>query len=122
MKTISKILALTGLISFISCNNDDNTTTTTPDTNNSLIELRNHSITPAFVTTQTEFNNVEVYSILSSEDALPESTNFVYGSMADGCGLLRNQDGTFTLINNIEADYAIARITLDATFKPIIFL
>lgn len=119
MKTISKILALTGLISFISCNNDDNTTTTTPDTNNSLIELRNHSITPAFVTTQTEFNNVEVYSILSSEDALPESPNFVYGSMADGCGLLRNQDGTFTLINNIEADYAIARITLDATFKPI---
>ncbi|MGH1386298.1 alkaline phosphatase PhoX [Kordia sp.] len=120
MKTISKILALAGLISFASCNNDDNNgTTTTPDGNSSVIDLKNHSMTPAFVTKQAEFNDIEVYSILSSEDILSESPNFVYGSMADGCGLLRNEDGTFTLINNIEADYSIARITLDATFKPI---
>lgn len=119
MKTISKILAVTALTAFMSCDSDDNSTISTPDTNNSLIDLKNHSMTPAFVTKQTEFNNIEVYSILSSEDALSESPNFVYGSMADGCGLLRNDDGTFTLINNIEADYSIARITLDATFKPV---
>ncbi|WP_430408916.1 phosphatase [Kordia sp.] len=119
MKTISKILALTGLITFMSCDSDDNSTENISGTNNSVIELKNHSITPAFVTKQTEFNNIEVYTILSSEDALTESPNFVYGSMADGCGLLRNNDGTFTLINNIEADYSIARITLDATFKPV---
>jgi len=120
MKTISKIFALAGLISLASCNNDDNNgTTTTPGGNTSVIDLKNHSMTPAFVTKQAGFENVEVYSILSSEDALPESPNFVYGSMADGCGLLKNDDGTYTLINNIEADYAIARVTLDATFKPI---
>lgn len=120
MKTISKILVLAGLTFFMSCDSDDNNngTTNTPG-NSSVIDLKNHSMTPAFVTLQTEFNNVEVYSILSSEDALEDSPSFVYGSMADGCGLLKNQDGTYTLINNIEADYAIARVTLDATFKPI---
>jgi hypothetical protein len=119
MKTISKILALAGLITFAACDSDDNGTITLPGENNSVIDLKNHSITPAFVTKQSEFNNIEVYSILSSEDALEQSPNFVYGSMADGCGLLRNQDGTFTLINNIEADYSIARVTLDETFKPV---
>jgi hypothetical protein len=39
--------------------------------------------------------------------------------MADGNGLMKNADGTFTLINNIEADYSIARIILDKTFKPV---
>jgi hypothetical protein len=39
--------------------------------------------------------------------------------MADGAGLLMNDDSTFTLINNIEADYSVARITFDKTFKPV---
>ena len=83
------------------------------------IELRSHSITPNFLDVKSDFKNLEVYPILSSEDILPDSPAFVYGSMADGCGLIKNEDGTFTLINNIEADYSISRITLDNTFKPI---
>jgi hypothetical protein len=47
-----------------------------------------------------------------------DSPDFVYGSMADGAGLIKEDDGTFTLINNLEADYSIARITFDETFKP----
>ncbi len=84
---------------------------------NDKIEFKNHSISPNFLKTTPEFSDVEIYTILSSEDTyIP---NFVYGSMADGAGLLRNPDRTFTLINNIEADFSIARITFDQTFKPV---
>ncbi|PWJ44725.1 hypothetical protein BC781_1011096 [Sediminitomix flava] len=83
------------------------------------IDLKNHSTTPHFLKLKSGFENLEVYSLLSSEDKLEGSPDFVYGSMADGAGLLRNADGTYTLINNIEADYSIARIILDETFKPI---
>ena len=82
-------------------------------------ELQAHSITPSFLALSPEFKGVEVYPLLSSEDRLSQSPEFVYGSMADGMGLMRNADGTFTLINNIEADYAIARITFDENFAPI---
>lgn len=83
------------------------------------VEFKNHSRTPNFLKLTNDFAGVKVYSLLSSEDSLPQSPNFVYGSMADGAGLLYNPDGTFSLINNIEADRSIARITLDETFKPI---
>ncbi|TPN88696.1 PhoX family protein [Aquimarina algicola] len=102
---------------FISCNDDDDTTTTNPPSGES-IELKNHSKTPAFLKTKPGFEDLEIYSLLSSEDQLTDSPEFVYGSMGDGAGLLRNDDGTFTLINNTEADFSVARITLDETFKP----
>ncbi len=81
------------------------------------IEFKNHSVSPVLLEKTSEFSGIEVYNILSSEDTyIPD---FTYGSMADGAGLMRNKDGTFTLLNNIEADYSVARITLDETFKPI---
>ncbi|XCF07714.1 phosphatase [Tamlana crocina] len=86
---------------------------------NKKIELVNHSKTPNLLELKSGFENVEITTLLSSEDQLEDSPNFVYGSMADGAGLLKNSDGTYTLINNIEADYSVARITLDETFKPV---
>ncbi|MBP0904592.1 phosphatase [Mariniflexile gromovii] len=83
------------------------------------VELKDHSITPNFLDLKPGFKNLSVNVLLSSEDVLENSPNFIYGSMADGAGLLKNNDGTFTLINNIEADYSVARITLDKTFKPV---
>lgn len=76
------------------------------------------SKTPNLLLTESEFSDLGIEVILSSEDTLP-SVDFVYGSMADGAGLLKNFDGSYTLINNIEADYSIARITLNSDFRPI---
>lgn len=90
-----------------------------PDGGSDSVQFKNHSKTPNFLKLTNDFAGVKIYSLLSSEDSLKQSPNFVYGSMADGAGLLNNPDGTFTLINNIEADYSISRITLDKTFKPI---
>lgn len=86
---------------------------------NKKIELVNHSKTPNLLELKSGFENLEITTLLSSEDQLEDSPNFVYGSMADGAGLLKNSDDTYTLINNIEADYSVARITLDETFKPV---
>lgn len=116
MKNTLKLVVAVLAIATIGCKNDDDNTTTDPA---AQIEFKDHSVTPHFLSAHPGFENLKFYSILSSEDQLAESPNFVYGSMADGCGLLRNGDGTYTLINNIEADYSIARITLDATFKPV---
>ena len=83
------------------------------------IKLKAHSISPNFLKLAPGFSYVKTYPILSSEDKLEASPDFVYGSMADGAGLLKDEDGSYTLINNIEADYSIARIKLDGTFKPV---
>ena len=83
------------------------------------IKLESYSKTPTFLNKQAGFENLKIYPILSSEDTIHGNIPFIYGSGADGAGLLKNQDGTYTLINNIEGDYSIARITLDKNLKPI---
>lgn len=77
------------------------------------------SKTPNFLKVTNAFSHLKIYPILSSEDVIPNSPDFVYGSMADGGGLLAAADGTFTYINNIEADYSIARIQLNAQLRPV---
>ncbi|MTI20548.1 phosphatase [Fulvivirga sp. RKSG066] len=84
------------------------------------LEPLESSITPSsLLSLRSDFSDIEVKVILSSEDTIPGASNFIYGSMADGAGLLAENDGSFTLINNIEADYAIARIRLNSDMQPV---
>jgi hypothetical protein len=109
MKSISRLLVLaaTGLLS-ASCSEE---AVDTPK-----VELKNHSVTPALVKGLP--SGVEVFSIISSEDKLAESPSYVFGGSADGAGLLKNSDGTFTFIVNHEDNYSVSRVTFDNTFKP----
>lgn len=117
MKINQLLLIALGAISITSCNDDESVD---QNAHGKQVELRAHSTMPNYLKTTAAFSDVSIYPILTSSDVLPQTPNFVYGSMADGAGLIRNhEDGTYTLINNIEADYSIARITLDQTFKPI---
>ena len=114
MKFIKFSLGVLLSISMIACGDDDNNQTTP------TIEFRATSQTPNFVTVGSDFaGSVSIFPILTSEDRLSTTPNFIYGSMADGAGLLGNDDGTFTLINNIEADFSVARITFDESFTPV---
>lgn len=81
------------------------------------VELKSHSVTPALV--KTLVSGVEVFSLVGSDDKLAESPNFVFGGSADGAGLLKNADGTFTALVNHEDNFSVSRITFDKTFKPI---
>ena len=82
-------------------------------------QVSNYSSTENYLKLTPEFSDVEIFTLLSSEDQLDETPNFVYGSMADGAGLIRNSDNTYTLINNIEADYSVARIKLNKDLQPV---
>lgn len=99
-------------------NGQDGTTGTTgPNGSDATVHLAS-SKTPNFLKVTPDFVGLKITPILSSEDVIPNTPDFVYGSMADRAGLLREADGTFTLINNIEADYSIARIKLNQNLRP----
>lgn len=89
------------------------------DLASSKVELKNHSVTPALVKKHSGFENLDVYSLLSSDDKLGQSTNYIFGGSSDGAGLLKNNDNTFTLLINNEDNFAVSRLTLDETFKPV---
>lgn len=81
------------------------------------VALANHSVTPALVKSLT--TGIEVFSLIGSDDKFAATPNFVFGGSADGAGLLRNSDSTFTALVNHEDNFAVSRITFDKTFKPI---
>lgn len=57
--------------------------------------------------------------IMTSADILPSDPSFVYGSYMDGAALYPYGDGTFAFINNLERDFAIARIRLNSELEPL---
>ena len=71
-----------------------------------------------FIKAKSGFESLQIYSLFSSDDVFADSPKFVFGGSADGSGLLKNTDGTFTFLVNNEDNFAVSRITLDKTFKP----
>ena len=82
------------------------------------VNLTTHSITPALLKKLSGFENVEVMPLISSEDQLGETPNFIFGGSADGAGLLKTTLG-YSLIVNHEDNFSVSRITLDKSFKPV---
>lgn len=79
--------------------------------------FQNRSVTP--VLARSSEPGVGIFSLISSDDTLPQSPNFIFGGSADGAGLVRANDGTYTLLVNHEDNFAVSRITLDSTFRPV---
>ena len=98
-------------ISVFACKKDD-------DTTSSSVVLKNHSVTPAFATKKAGFENLQLFSLIGSDDVLTASPSFIFGGSSDGAGLVKNLDGSFSLLVNHEDNFAVSRITLDKTFAP----
>ena len=81
------------------------------------VALDDYSVTPALV--KTMLPGMRAYSILGSDDRLPGSPSFTFGGSADGAGLLRNDDGTFTMLVNHEDNFSVSRVALDENFRPV---
>ncbi|RYC70334.1 hypothetical protein EQG79_10765 [Spirosoma sordidisoli] len=112
------LLSSTVLLSLfvaVACSNEENPSTQSANE----VVLKNQSVTPALAKAMPGVNNVEIFSLVGSDDKLDQSPNFVFGGSADGAGMLKNADGTFTLLVNHEDNFAVSRITLDKTFKPV---
>lgn len=82
-----------------------------------VMALTDQSVTPPLV--KNLMRGVEVASLISSDDVLPESPDFMFGGSADGMGLLPEDDGGYTLLVNHEDNFSVSAITLDAAFRPI---
>ncbi|MCU0421058.1 MAG: hypothetical protein MUC38_15530 [Cyclobacteriaceae bacterium] len=108
------LLAVAVLIVAASCGSENGT-----DSPTTQIELKNHSVTPALIKPLSGFENLEIFSLVGSDDVYAESPDFTFGGSADGAGLLKNEDGTFSLVVNHEDNFAVSRVTLDKTFKPV---
>jgi len=83
---------------------------------NSKIEFKNKSVNESLVRALPGFENLEIYTLISSDDVLSESPNFIFGAQPDGAGLLKdpNSDG-YVLINNHEIHRSVSRVFLDET-------
>lgn len=111
------LLGITGL-SAISCQDDDNKGATNEV--KSSIDFTSHSKVPAFVFPMTGFENLQISTLISSADVLPESPKFVYGAQPDGAGFMKNPNGEgYILITNHEILQSVSRVYLDKTFKPV---
>lgn len=101
------------LVGALAACSDDSVTDTRP----SPVVLANHSATPALV--KSLVPGVTITTLVGSDDVLAGSPAFVFGGSADGAGLLRNPDGTFTALVNHEDNFAVSRVKFDSTFRPI---
>ena len=86
----------------------------------SKVQLKDYSVTPSLVSLFPAFNNIGVNTLISSDDVLEGSPDFIFGAQPDGAGLLKNPDGKgYLLIDNHEILRSISRVYLDETFKPV---
>lgn len=97
---------------FVSCDrDDDNNGSTTPI---ETVEFVDRSVTPPFVKMASGFSGVGIYTLVSSEDAIPNSNNMVYGGAPDGQGFIANPDGSgYIMVTNHENTWAVSRLYLD---------
>jgi secreted PhoX family phosphatase len=101
---------------FCSCKDDE---IIAPNTENTLV-FKDRSAAESFVTIDPEFPTVNAYTLISSNDYLPASPNFVYGGAPDGQGFIKNPDGSgYVMVTNHENTWAISRLYLDRQLNPV---
>ena len=109
--TISSLLTFGLLIT--ACNDSKDATQTD-------VALRNHSVNPSLVKALPGFEGLEITTLISSDDKLEQSPDFVFGGQPDGAGIVKNPAGEgFVMINNHEFNRSVSRVFLDKTFKPV---
>ncbi len=86
---------------------------------NPQISFENKSVTPLLARMMPGFEAVNMYSLISSEDVLPQSPAFVFGAQPDGMGMLKNPDGEgYVMITNHEIQRSVSRVYLNKNLEP----
>ena len=82
--------------------------------------LKDYSVTPSLLKSMSGFESLKITTLISSDDVLPGSPNFIFGAQPDGAGILKDPSGDgFIMINNHEILQSVSRVYLDKNFKPI---
>ena len=67
------------------------------------VTLKDYSVNPSLVKTMPGFESLNITTLISSDDVLAESPNFIFGAQPDGAGIIKNPAGEgFIMINNHE--------------------
>lgn len=83
-------------------------------------QLVNQSVNPSLIKTLAGFENLNVTTLISSDDVLEQSPNFVFGAQPDGAGMFKNPNGEgYIMINNHEILQSVSRVYLDKNLKPV---
>jgi len=86
----------------------------------SKVVLKDYSVNPALVKMLPGYTSVGINTLISSDDVLSQSPQFIFGAQPDGAGLLKNPTGEgYVLIDNHEILRGVSRVYLDKQFKPI---
>jgi hypothetical protein len=111
MKNYYFISALFLAFVSVSCNKDDDSAGSAAA---NAVEFKDRSITPALAKTFPGFSGVGVFTLVSSEDAIANSDNMVYGGAPDGQGFINDPAGDgYIMVNNHENTWAVSRLYLD---------
>lgn len=116
LKLLYPISALALIVSVTACRKkSDPVAEETPQ-----IKLENYSVNPSLVKTLPGFDNLQITTMISSDDVLAASPNFIFGAQPDGAGIIKDPAGDgFIMLNNHEILQAVSRIYLDKNLKPI---
>ena len=111
---LAMVLATTSF--FTGCKEDDKYDPERP----ADVVFKDHSVNPALVKTLPGFDKVKVNTLISSDDVLEQSPEFIYGAQPDGGGMIKNPTGEgYVMITNHEYLRSVSRVYLDKTLKPV---
>ena len=115
-QNITKQIVLSCFIATValsySCNKNEK-----PEVVKDKLALENYSVTPPLVKKLDGFTDLQVYSLISSDD---EFANFRFGGSADGSGFLKSHDDDgYTMLVNNEDNFSVSRLHLDKNLKPL---
>lgn len=80
----------------------------------------NRSVNPSLVRALPGFEDLKITTLISSDDKLQDSPDFIYGAQPDGGAFVKNPNGEgFVMINNHEILFSVSRVFLDKELKPV---
>ena len=96
---LQKVIALALLsVATISCQDDEDGKSVNQD-----IDFSYSSSVPPLAIAKEGFEDLEITSLLSSPDVLPQSPGFVFGAQPDGAGFMKDPAGEgYVMITNHE--------------------
>jgi hypothetical protein len=101
-------------VAVTACKKDKKGETETP------VELKDYSVNPSLVKTLPGFENVKITTLISSDDVLSGSPDFIYGAQPDGAGMMKDPNGDgYIMITNHEILFSVSRVFLDKNLKPL---
>lgn len=119
-KSLALVVAafVTAAVAISACTKDRGPDEVTPP--ETTAELKDFSVNPSLLMTMPGFESLKITTLISSDDVLEQSPNFVFGAQPDGAGIIKNPAGEgFIMINNHEILQSVSRVYLDKNFKPV---